>query len=829
MYAGSAYAGAPYAGIDSEATNEEITLPLIGNLATAFAPSITTTYPDFDPDDWPNEVQTITVGGSGLVSFTLTFDGQTTGSIDAEATAADVYFALIALSNIESDEINVSGSAGGPWVVTFQNGLGHQDVPLITATPTGGTGTVIVTETVTGVEPPPWWTPDAVPEGSADPYGVSVELVDLSNVAVPISWLSADWQDQLDSDGAGTISVDETTAVAGLNLLRFSLHGVAAFQVTVDSVEPVITHEGEEHDQIVSLRGRGALTLLENAAVWQTSIPPSLGLESRPLSDVRYFNYAEVFLDDQYWGGAYATPPDYDGANLFGRPKGMKDGTGSGAKWIWGIPGGVPVPAGYNYFRQYFDYAGPARVVRLEAAADDEVEIWVDGVPILEITGVYAGGMKYTTFELTPGQHLVAARGRNRNALRAGIIWSIGTMDSRGRFLDVIAHSDSGQVSQFDPGQIYGCAALAYPPEPPGFTIGRAWRILYLEAQERGEILYIGDTIDEVVDYNGTPWDVTSELSVRLDQSLLDVARMWGETYWDIVMSPGTLDPIACLKGQLGSDVPVTWQAGVQLLLDQRTKTSAPTVALIRFDGGRIEVEHPDVATKGRKVRALSLGHVKSPQQAEREGMEYLESAKRREETRAIQIDAQTDLSQDVYIGARVGDSPLVSGMRQRIHGINVVGEDGDYLVTPEIISAQQTVEERLFIASTQMSPGSALGRSRAVKPAPDISFPAGQDGQEYALGFSWEEVTGEVQLLAYLGDGTTATVIATLNPIPGTRGKTVIDPPVQINELTNLAISVGGVRSQLKRTDEGIWLMEFKADRDFDETRGTAEVLIAR
>lgn len=825
MYAGVAYAGAPYAGSSGAPTDEEITLPLIGNVATAFAPFISTTYPAFDPDDWPNEVQTITVGGSGLTSFTLTFDGQTTGSIPADATASQVYTALIGLSNIEPDEVNVSGPAGGPWVVTFQNGLGHQDVPLMTATPTGGTGTVTPVETTAGVEPPPWWTPDAVPLGSADPYGVSVEMLDLDGNAAPVVWLSADWQDQLASDGAGLISVDETTAVAGENLLRFSLHGVKAFQAVVDSVEPVIVHEGEEHDQIVTLRGRGALTLLENASVWQTSVPPSLGLNSRPLSDVRYFNYAEVFLDDTWWGGAVATDPDYDGANLFGRPKGMKDATGSGAKWIWGIPGGVPVPGGFNYFRQYFDYDGPPSVVRLEAAADDEVEIWVDGVPILEITGVYAGNMKYTTFELTPGTHLVAARGNNRNALRAGIIWSIGTMDSRGRFLDVIAHSVPWNSPS---GSHVGSNALAYPPEPPGITIGRAWRILYLEAIERGEIPYIGDTIDEVTDYNGTPWAITSELSVRLDQSLLDVARMWGETYWDIVMSPSTLDPIACLKGQLGSDVNVTWNAGDELLLDQRTYTSAPTVALVRFDGGRIEVEHPDVATKGRKVRAISLGHVKSPAQAAREGLEYLESAKRREETRAIQIDSQNDLAQDVYLGARVGDSPIVSAVRQRIHGINVVGEDGDYTVTPEIISAQQTVEERLYIASTQMSPGSAAGRSRAVKPAPDINFPAGQDGREYPLGFSWEEVTGEVQLLAYLGDGTTATVIATLNPIPGTRGKTVIDPPVQINELTNLAVSVGGVRSQLKRTDEGIWLMEFKVDRDFDETRGTAEVLIA-
>jgi hypothetical protein len=304
---------------------------------------------------------------------------------------------------------------------------------------------------------------------------------------------------------------------------------------------------------------------------------------------------------------------------------------------------------------------------------------------------------------------------------------------------------------------------------------------------------------------------------------------MWGETYWDIVMSPATLDPIACLKGQLGSDVPVTWQAGVQLLLDQGTQTSAPTVALVRFDGGRIEVEHPDVLTKGRRVRSLSLGHVKSPKQAEREGMAYLEAAKRREETRAIQIDAQTDLTQDVYTGARVGDSPAVPVVRQRIHGINVVGEDGDYSVTPEIISAAQTSEERLYIASTQMEPGNAKGRSRAVTSSPDVSFPAGQDGREERIGFSWEGFSGVVKLAIMDTDGVTPILVAQADPPAGGTSKVTIDPPVRINELTQIFISVGDlIPSQQKRSDAGIWIMEFRVDRDPDPERGTADVMIA-
>lgn len=98
------------------------------------------------------ESQVVTEGGAGLTSFTLTFDGQTTGSIAAAASAATVQAALEALSNIAPGDISVSGSAGGPYTVVFLPGgaYGDTDVPQMTATPTGGTGTVTVTTPAAG-------------------------------------------------------------------------------------------------------------------------------------------------------------------------------------------------------------------------------------------------------------------------------------------------------------------------------------------------------------------------------------------------------------------------------------------------------------------------------------------------------------------------------------------------------------------------------------------------------------------------------------------------------------------------------------------------------
>jgi hypothetical protein len=97
-----------------------------------------------------DEVQTITQGGSGLTSYTLTYSGQTTASIAQAATAAQVQAALVALSNIGDGDVVVTGSAGGPYTVTFAGALANTNVAQMTATPTGGSGTVTIATATAG-------------------------------------------------------------------------------------------------------------------------------------------------------------------------------------------------------------------------------------------------------------------------------------------------------------------------------------------------------------------------------------------------------------------------------------------------------------------------------------------------------------------------------------------------------------------------------------------------------------------------------------------------------------------------------------------------------
>lgn len=104
-----------------------------------------------------NEVQSITEGGSGLTSFTLTatvpgYAAGTTVSIAASSTSAQVQAALEGLDGIDPGDVIVTGPAGastGPWNVTFIGRYAGTNIVQMTATPTGGTGTVTIA-TVTG-------------------------------------------------------------------------------------------------------------------------------------------------------------------------------------------------------------------------------------------------------------------------------------------------------------------------------------------------------------------------------------------------------------------------------------------------------------------------------------------------------------------------------------------------------------------------------------------------------------------------------------------------------------------------------------------------------
>ncbi|MEU5259016.1 P22 phage major capsid protein family protein [Amycolatopsis sp. NPDC021455] len=105
-------------------------------------------------DGATNEVQTVQITGSPTGgTYTLTYSGQTTSGIAYNASATAVQSALASLSTIGSGNVAVSGSAGGPYTVTFKNDLSGIDAAQLTASGsglTGGTSPAVAVATQTG-------------------------------------------------------------------------------------------------------------------------------------------------------------------------------------------------------------------------------------------------------------------------------------------------------------------------------------------------------------------------------------------------------------------------------------------------------------------------------------------------------------------------------------------------------------------------------------------------------------------------------------------------------------------------------------------------------
>lgn len=155
-----------------------------------------------------SEVQLVTLFAIPTAgTFTLTFGGETTAGIAYNAAASAVQSALEALSTIGSGNATVSGSAGGPYTVTFSGALANlPQLPLIgdgSGLTNSATEGLTVSEFVASAGPNHWddpgnWLPAGVPVngdkvrfefGSVDClYGLDQSAVTLDTLEFRTSW-----------------------------------------------------------------------------------------------------------------------------------------------------------------------------------------------------------------------------------------------------------------------------------------------------------------------------------------------------------------------------------------------------------------------------------------------------------------------------------------------------------------------------------------------------------------------------------------------------------------------------------------------------------------
>jgi hypothetical protein len=90
-----------------------------------------------------NETDILTLSSFGTGDwFTLTFEGQTTDRIYRTARASDVRSELVALSNVVTGDLTVTGPNNGPFTITWAQQWAYTDVSLSVAQCSGCTGTV---------------------------------------------------------------------------------------------------------------------------------------------------------------------------------------------------------------------------------------------------------------------------------------------------------------------------------------------------------------------------------------------------------------------------------------------------------------------------------------------------------------------------------------------------------------------------------------------------------------------------------------------------------------------------------------------------------------
>lgn len=247
-----------------------------GNLAV----SVTT---DTAGDPGRNEKQRITLAGAITGgTFTLTFDGQTTAGIAHNASAATVQSALEALSNIAAGDVEVTGSAGGPWTVEFKQAYANTNVALMTGdgsllTKAAGAYTVSVQTLVDGV---PGWN-------------------EKQRITIPSSTSGGTFT--LSYNGTASAAIAYNANAATVQAALEAIAGIGAGQVSVTGDTPswVVEFTGTLARQNVSLLVGDGTSLTGNTTVTVTTEVDGSAAKNEVQQFVMFTtNWRVTFTDD---------------------------------------------------------------------------------------------------------------------------------------------------------------------------------------------------------------------------------------------------------------------------------------------------------------------------------------------------------------------------------------------------------------------------------------------------------------------------------------------------------------------------------------------------
>lgn len=348
------------------------------------------------------------------------------------------------------------------------------------------------------------------------------------------------WREIVSAHGTGSCVLQnddaDLAATLGGRLLRFELDGRAVFLASIEKRSQVVISPAEGPAEATEVGGRGIMALWEDAVVY-----PEAGATGRPFADQRVMNWTSADFDDSGWsvivngptiGQAHANDP--------GIAVGFPDGLAR-VIWAWGPDGASGAgaggaPVGVAYFRKKVTVTTEGWF-RFFITADDGATVVIDGVQLYQEARLWFHlETQSVDVYLSAGEHQLAIRGENLDnenpdpmTNSAWVLMSAMAITEDGELGDVLVRTDTTWVG------------VAYPPKPPGMTVGRVVRVLLEEAQARGALLGWELAFTDTSDSNGKPWDDDPELAFQIGHDLYSVLQQLAESYVELDTAPAQL------------------------------------------------------------------------------------------------------------------------------------------------------------------------------------------------------------------------------------------------------------------------------------------------
>jgi hypothetical protein len=437
---------------------------------------------------------------------------------------------------------------------------------------------------------------------TGNPRKVTVDLLSKTGTVIQsdLTITGGYWSDDDSDAGAAEVTVPNIGYAPALNaiedtLIRFKVDGVTDRTALVEKVN-VVVRSTNPAEQLRVLQGRDWVCEFADAVV-----DPPLGVSAYPAASTVTFDWKHPDLDRTGWitptfvGGVYkadisplGTPLPPFAGKIGQAPQGWPDVFSA---WMWSAAigsGGAPANShrtgiSYFYLPVLFKNAyNPAiangftgdRGVACKAdvpfvmtfTADDYGQLAFDGAivdsgaewPAVQWQRTTASGIP----SVSAGTHYIAIKVTNVPFPDYNGNYNVGSyafsafqplVNQSFDWVDNIVIRTGNQPTGVNllTGGNWKCFQTIFTnqgdrestttPAAPGFTVGRAFRILFQKTQASGHLQGWTLGFTDANDSNGNPWPVTDELTARVNDPLLEVMKSWHDQgQWDFAARAGT-------------------------------------------------------------------------------------------------------------------------------------------------------------------------------------------------------------------------------------------------------------------------------------------------